>query len=215
MVHLNLKNIKGYNNFPREKKIIFKRAFETAEEIIRKIYWKYNLSFLKDVMINPHSKGNFRGQYDILTRTVLISLHTNNTIHFYPRMRCKYATPISGIKTDYETYLTDVLVHELTHAVQHQINSGRGKFNEVETTNSEIYYLKNYKPELFDQLIHHKKNKHKKNDKVRFKTQLNKRNKLATIINTRVCHGGIRMYTIKFENGWVIEDVDEDDLKRT
>ena len=52
------------------------------------------------------------------------------------------------------TLATAVLVHELTHALQHgAAGHGRRRFSEVETTENEIEFVRRRAPEAFAQLV--------------------------------------------------------------
>lgn len=74
--------------------------------------------------------------------------------HTYSRARAKFGTPPGGIALDTRTLAAAVLVHELTHAVQHGAAGGdRRRFSEVETTGNEIEFVRRRAPEAFALLV--------------------------------------------------------------
>ncbi len=74
--------------------------------------------------------------------------------HTYRRARARFTTPPGGIELDVRVFATAVLVHELTHALQHGVAGGvRRRYSEVETTENEIEYVRRAAPEAFAQLV--------------------------------------------------------------
>ena len=72
----------------------------------------------------------------------------------YRRARARFTTPPGGIELDVRVLATAVLVHELTHALQHGTGGGvRRRYSEVETTENEIDYVRRAAPECFAQLV--------------------------------------------------------------
>jgi hypothetical protein len=73
--------------------------------------------------------------------------------HTYRRARARFTTPPGGIELATRTLAAAVLVHELTHALQHGAAGGdRRRFSEVETTGNEIEFVRRRAPEAFAQL---------------------------------------------------------------
>jgi hypothetical protein len=73
--------------------------------------------------------------------------------HTYRRARARFGTPPEGIELHTRILATAVLVHELTHAVQHGACGGpRRRFSEVETTENEIEYVRRHAPDAFANL---------------------------------------------------------------
>lgn len=74
--------------------------------------------------------------------------------HTYRRARARFGTPPGGIELDVRVLAGAVLVHELTHAVQHgATGDGRRRFSEVETTENEIEFVRRHAPAAFAQLV--------------------------------------------------------------
>jgi hypothetical protein len=73
--------------------------------------------------------------------------------HTYRRARARFSTPPEGIQLDTRVLATAILVHELTHALQHGAAGGtRRRFSEVETTGNEIEFVRLRAPEAFARL---------------------------------------------------------------
>ena len=74
--------------------------------------------------------------------------------HTYRRARARFSTPPGGIELDVRVLATAVLVHELTHALQHGVAGGpRRRYSEVETTENEIDFVRRAAPEAFARLV--------------------------------------------------------------
>jgi hypothetical protein len=74
--------------------------------------------------------------------------------HTYRRARARFTTPPGGIELEVRVLATAVLVHELTHALQHGVAGGaRRRYSEVETTENEIDYVRRAAPEAFARLV--------------------------------------------------------------
>lgn len=74
--------------------------------------------------------------------------------HTYRRARARFSTPPGGIPIDVRVLASAVLVHELTHALQHGIaGAPRRRFSEVETTGNEIEFIRRAAPDAFAQLV--------------------------------------------------------------
>ena len=74
--------------------------------------------------------------------------------HTYRRARARFSTPPGGIPLDVRILASAVLVHELTHALQHGISGApRRRYSEVETTGNEIEFVRRAAPEAFAQLV--------------------------------------------------------------
>jgi hypothetical protein len=74
--------------------------------------------------------------------------------HTYRRARARFGTPPGGIELDVRVLAGAVLVHELTHAVQHgAAGEARRRFSEVETTENEIEFVRRHAPAAFAQLV--------------------------------------------------------------
>jgi len=74
--------------------------------------------------------------------------------HTYRRARARYSTPPGGIELDTRILAIAVLIHELTHAIQHgTCGHLRRTFSEVETTENEIEFIRQQAPDAFAKLI--------------------------------------------------------------
>lgn len=74
--------------------------------------------------------------------------------HTYRRARARYSTPAGGIELETRILATAVLIHELTHALQHgACGHGKRAFSEVETTENEIEFIRQHAPQAFAKLI--------------------------------------------------------------
>ena len=74
--------------------------------------------------------------------------------HTYRRVRAGLTTPPGGIAMPMAMWATVVLVHELTHALQHGMcGTPRRRFSEVETTDHEIEFVRRVAPSLHAQLV--------------------------------------------------------------
>lgn len=74
--------------------------------------------------------------------------------HTYRRARARFATPPGGIDLDVPTFAGAVLVHELTHALQHGMaGEPKRRYSEVETTENEIEFVRLAAPEAFARLV--------------------------------------------------------------
>lgn len=74
--------------------------------------------------------------------------------HTYRRARARFATPPGGIDLDVPTFAGAVLVHELTHALQHGVaGEPKRRYSEVETTENELEYVRRRAPEAYARLV--------------------------------------------------------------
>ena len=74
--------------------------------------------------------------------------------HTYRRARARYSTPPGGIELETRILAIAVLIHELTHALQHGVcGHGKRAFSEVETTENEIEFIRQHAPQAFAKLI--------------------------------------------------------------
>lgn len=74
--------------------------------------------------------------------------------HTYRRTRARFATPRDGIELDVRVLAGAVLVHELTHALQHGVGgTPRRRFSEVETTENEIEFVRRADPSACGRLV--------------------------------------------------------------
>ena len=74
--------------------------------------------------------------------------------HTYRRARARFATPPGGIDLDVPTFAGAVLVHELTHALQHGVaGEPRRRYSEVETTENELEFVRRREPEAYARLV--------------------------------------------------------------
>ena len=74
--------------------------------------------------------------------------------HTYTRVRSGLTTPREGIAMPMPLYVSVVLVHELTHALQHGVcGTPKRRYSEVETTDNEIEFVGRMAPRLHAQLV--------------------------------------------------------------
>lgn len=74
--------------------------------------------------------------------------------HTYTRVRSGLTTPREGIAMPVSLYVSVVLVHEFTHALQHGVcGTPRRRYSEVETTDNEIEFVRRMAPRLHAQLV--------------------------------------------------------------
>jgi hypothetical protein len=74
--------------------------------------------------------------------------------HTYRRVRAGLVTPPEGIPVPAGLHATIALVHELTHAVQHGMcGTPKRRYSEVETTASEIEFVRRVAPEVHAKLV--------------------------------------------------------------
>ena len=74
--------------------------------------------------------------------------------HTYRRARARFATPPGGIDLDVPTFAGAVLVHELTHALQHGVaGEPKRRYSEVETTENELEYVRRRAPDAYARLV--------------------------------------------------------------
>ena len=74
--------------------------------------------------------------------------------HTYRRARARFATPREGIEIDVRVLAAAVLVHELTHALQHGVGGAAARrFSEVETTENEIEFVRRFDPVACSRLV--------------------------------------------------------------
>jgi hypothetical protein len=74
--------------------------------------------------------------------------------HTYRRARARFATPPGGIDLDVPTFAGAVLVHELTHALQHGVaGEPKRRYSEVETTENELEFVRRRAPEAYARLV--------------------------------------------------------------
>lgn len=74
--------------------------------------------------------------------------------HTYRRARARFATPPGGIDLDVPTFAGAVLVHELTHALQHGMaGEPKRRYSEVETTENELEYVRRRAPDAYARLV--------------------------------------------------------------
>lgn len=74
--------------------------------------------------------------------------------HTYRRARARFATPPGGIDLDVPTFAGAVLVHELTHALQHGVaGEPKRRYSEVETTENELEYVRRRTPDAYARLV--------------------------------------------------------------
>ena len=74
--------------------------------------------------------------------------------HTYRRARARFATPPGGIDLDVPTFAGAVLVHELTHALQHGMaGEPKRRYSEVETTENELEFVRLRAPEAYARLV--------------------------------------------------------------
>lgn len=86
--------------------------------------------------------------------TVTLPRGSRGRWHVYRRVRAGLVTPRSGIEMDLHLLARLVLVHELTHAIQHGACGGpRRRYSEVETTRNEIEFLLRARPEAHARLV--------------------------------------------------------------
>jgi len=95
-------------------------------------------------------RSTFRAPRDGSPGSITVSLPRGSLVrwHAYRRVRAGWATPRSGVTMDLAMLARLVLVHELTHALQHGTCGGpRRRYSEVETTRNEIEFLRRHQPE--------------------------------------------------------------------
>jgi hypothetical protein len=86
--------------------------------------------------------------------TVTLPRGSRGRWHTYRRVRAGLVTPRSGIEMDLHMLARLILVHELTHAIQHGTCGGpRRRYSEVETTRNEIGMLLRLMPEARERLL--------------------------------------------------------------
>ena len=101
-------------------------------------------------------RSTFRAPRDGGPGSITVSLPRGPSVrwHVYRRVRAGLVTPHEGVEMDLATFARLVLVHELTHALQHGTCGGpRRRFSEVETTRNEIEFLRRIMPEACARLV--------------------------------------------------------------
>ena len=101
-------------------------------------------------------RSTFRAPRDGSPGSITVSLPRGGSVrwHVYRRVRAGLVTPREGIEMDLATFARLVLVHELTHALQHGTCGGpRRRYSEVETTRNEVECLRRLMPEACGRLL--------------------------------------------------------------
>jgi hypothetical protein len=80
----------------------------------------------------------------------IVNVKVGHKIQYYIRHTVGLTTPRTGLNVGYVIATTSHLIHELTHYVQGV--EGR-KFSEIETTQNEIDFLREYDPYWYEKLI--------------------------------------------------------------
>jgi|GEM_PF-2651851 len=74
--------------------------------------------------------------------------------HTYHRVRAGLVTPTQGIEMPVALFAKLVLIHELTHALQHGVCDGsKRRYSEVETTRNEIAFIEQVAPVMHSRLV--------------------------------------------------------------
>ena len=102
------------------------------------------------------SRFYLRGVHGFAGPHILVSVGRGSVVrwHTYRRVRAGLVTPPDGIPVAAALHARIVLVHELTHAVQHGVcGTPRRRYSEVETTANEIEFVRRVAPEVHARLV--------------------------------------------------------------
>lgn len=102
------------------------------------------------------SRFYLRGVHGFSGPHILVSVGRGSMVrwHTYRRVRAGLVTPPEGIPVPAGLHATIALVHELTHAVQHGMcGTPKRRYSEVETTASEIEFVRRVAPEVHAKLV--------------------------------------------------------------
>lgn len=102
------------------------------------------------------SRFYLRGVHGFTGPHILVSVARGSAVrwHTYRRVRAGLVTPAEGIVVPAALHAMIALVHELTHAVQHGMcGTPKRRYSEVETTASEIEFVRRLAPDIHAQLV--------------------------------------------------------------
>lgn len=119
------------------------------DEAISFLIKKYpHIPFDQANIVFTYNTTGGRFTFDKTDHTVRVGI--TSKLHLYKKKMINLTTPYVGLNVGYDIATTSLIIHELTHFVQH---IEQRKYSELETTINEIEFLKEKNNYWYSQLV--------------------------------------------------------------